>query len=166
MNKEPTAIILMGVSGCGKSSVGKMLSGQTGWPIYDGDDFHPKANLDKMAQGIPLNDEDRQPWLETLHHLILLSLREGNSLIVACSALKKSYRDILRKGLADKIVFVYLKGSFSLIYTRMQQRDDHYMKAEMLRSQFEALQEPQNAIEIKISKSVSEITQEIINSIK
>jgi carbohydrate kinase (thermoresistant glucokinase family) len=162
MNKETKAVILMGVSGCGKSSVGKMLSEETGWPFYDGDDFHPEANVAKMAEGIPLNDADRQPWLESLHQLIKSSLRQERPLIVACSALKKSYRDILRGDLADQVVFIHLKGSFRLIYTRMQQRDDHYMKAEMLRSQYETLQKPRNAIEINIDKSVPEITQQII----
>jgi len=107
----PTALILMGVSGCGKTSIGELLSQELGWPFYDGDDFHPPANVAKMAAGIPLDDADRQPWLQTLHDLIHQHLAAGKSILLACSALKGAYRHTLA---ADNpgSVFVYLKGDF------------------------------------------------------
>jgi gluconokinase len=155
------SVILMGVSGCGKTSVGEGLSEALGWPFYDGDDFHPQANIDKMAQGIPLNDEDRQPWLVKLHQLIAEHLDTDRSLIVASSALKAKYRQTLR-GDRKEIVFVHLKGNFNLIYARMKERSGHYMKAEMLRSQFRDLEEPEDSIIISIEKSVRQIVEEIM----
>ncbi|MBN2044238.1 MAG: gluconokinase [Anaerolineales bacterium] len=155
------AIIVMGVSGCGKSSVGRGLSRALGWPFYDGDNYHPQANLDKMARGIPLTDADRQPWLEALHNLIVENLSEGRSLILACSALKESYRRILQGGRTD-VRFVHLEGSFELIQARMQQRSGHYMKAGMLRSQFEALEPPKEAFVFSIEPPVSEIVDKIV----
>ncbi len=159
------AIILMGVSGCGKSRVGEELSKALNWAFYDGDDFHPQANVAKMAQGFPLNDDDRQPWLKRLHTLIVEHLDRGQSLLVACSALKAKYRNTL-KGSREDVIFVYLKGSFELIFARMQQRDGHYMKAEMLRSQFDDLEEPQNTLAVAIDQPVSEIVGEIIENLK
>jgi gluconokinase len=154
------AVILMGVSGCGKTCVGEGLSEALGWPFYDGDDYHPQTNIDKMAQGIPLNDADRQPWLVKLHQIIIEHLDANRSLIVASSALKARYRKILRGG-RDEVVFVHLKGDFEIIYTRMRQRSGHYMKAEMLRSQFRDLEEPEDAFTISIEKSVGRIVEEI-----
>lgn len=159
-----TAIILMGVSGCGKTEVGKGLSETLDWPFYDGDDFHPQANIDKMSQGIPLNDDDRRPWLERLHALIVERLDRNESLIVASSALKAKYRQILR-GDRESVKFVHLVGSFDLIFTRMQQRSGHYMKAEMLQSQFADLEPPQHALTISIDKQVGEIVAEIIEKL-
>ncbi|MBN1230295.1 MAG: gluconokinase [Anaerolineales bacterium] len=158
------AIIVMGVSGCGKSSVGQALSEKSGWPFYDGDDFHPQANITKMAAGVPLNDEDRQPWLETLHELIMNHLNEHKSLIVACSALKKHYRDLLR-GDEKKVFFVHLKGDFDLIFSRMQAREGHYMKVDMLRSQFATLEEPQNALTVSIQLPIKEIVEVIYQQV-
>lgn len=152
----PTAIILMGVSGCGKTSVGEALSDKLDWPFYDGDDFHPLSNINKMASGISLNDIDRQPWLERLHRLITAELGKSRSLLVACSALKKGYREILRGDL-DDVQFVHLEGSFDLIYSRIQKRGDHYMREEMLRSQFKILEPPENAISLSIEKSIQQI---------
>jgi gluconokinase len=159
--RKPRAIILMGVSGCGKTSVGKALSTALCWPFFDGDDFHPEENIAKMSQGIPLDDADRQPWLENLNQLVADHLMEESPLIVACSALKQRYREILQ-GADNDLVFVYLEGSFNLIYARIQQRESHYMKAEMLLSQFQSLEEPQNAITVNIQKDVPEIVAEII----
>ena len=158
------AIILMGVSGCGKSSVGNALSETLGWPFFDGDDFHPQANIDKMASGIPLNDTDRQPWLESLHQLIQENLDKQQSLIAACSALKAKYRQILQGDRKEEVFFVHLVGSFDLIFSRIQNRSDHYMGAEMLRSQFKALEKPINALTVSIDRSVSQIVKEIIET--
>lgn len=155
-----TAIVLMGVSGCGKTSVGEALSEKLGWPFYDGDDFHPQANISKMAQGVPLDDDDRQPWLERLHALIAEQLDAGRSLIVASSALKESYRQTLQGG-REEVKFVHLTGSFDLIFARMKARSDHYMKAEMLQSQFADLEPPRNALSVPIDQPVSAIVEGI-----
>jgi gluconokinase len=156
-----TAIILMGVSGCGKTSVGQALPEALGWPFYDGDDFHPQANIDKMSKGSPLDDSDRQPWLELLHQLIADHLDSDRSLIMACSALKAKYRQTLR-GRLESILFVHLAGSFELIYSRMRNREGHYMKADMLRSQFDGLELPEEALQLSVEASVSQIVEDII----
>lgn len=154
-------IIVMGVSGCGKSSVGKALADSLGWDFYDADDFHPPENVAKMADGVPLDDSDRAPWLASLHELISSSLKADQPGVLACSALKESYRQQLLDG-NDGVQIVYLKGSFDLIWSRMKKRTDHYMKPHMLESQFETLEEPSKALTIDISKSVDEIVREVI----
>lgn len=165
MSNHPKAVVLMGVSGCGKTSVGKRLSQLLGWPFYDGDDFHPQENVAKMAAGVPLNDDDRAPWLTALRDLIADHLQQGQSMLLACSALKQRYRDQLANG-NPGTVFVYLKGDFDLIFSRMQARSGHYMKAEMLRSQFQALEEPDNAICVNITQKVEQITDQIIQILR
>jgi len=155
--------ILMGVSGCGKSSVGEALAKELGWDFYDADDFHPPENVAKMASGTPLNDSDRAPWLATLHDLISSSLEADRPGVLACSALKERYRQQLLAGNQDAQI-VYLKGSYDLIWSRMEKRKDHYMKPHMLQSQFDALEEPTDAITVDISTSVDEIVQEILSS--
>ena len=157
--------IVMGVSGCGKSSVGKALAERLGWDFYDADDFHPPENVAKMVNGIPLDDSDRAPWLATLHDLISSSLKADQPGVLACSALKERYRQQLLKD-NDDVQFVYLKGSYDLIWSRMSKRQDHYMKPQMLKSQFEALEEPTNALTMDISKSVDEIVGDILKSMK
>ncbi|MBT3389019.1 MAG: gluconokinase [Chloroflexi bacterium] len=151
----------MGVSGCGKTTVGTALAERLGWNFYDADDFHPPENVAKMASGIPLNDADRYPWLVVLHDLISTSLEKGKPGVLACSALKESYREILLKN-NENVQIVYLKGSFNLILSRMQARSSHYMKPEMLQSQFDALEEPEMAITVPISVSVNEIVSYIV----
>ena len=121
---QPQALILMGVSGSGKTVVGELLSQKLGWPFFDGDDFHPKENVDKMAAGIPLDDDDRTPWLLNLHDLIADHLAERKSLLLACSALKQTYRDLLLEGNPNTL-FIHLKGDFGLIMSRMQVRSGH-----------------------------------------
>jgi gluconokinase len=154
-----TVYIIMGVSGCGKSSVGQSLAEQRGVPFYDGDDFHPPENVAKMSNGIPLNDDDRRPWLARLHDLIADHLTRDASAVLACSALKRTYRDQLREGNAG-VQFVYLDGDFDLIWGRMSDREGHYMKASMLESQFEALEPPtpdEGAWHIPIQDTVAEV---------
>ena len=158
MSNLPQALVLMGVSGCGKTSVGERLSKVLGWPFFDGDNFHPRENVAKMAQGNPLNDDDRKPWLANLNDLIGAHFRDGKSLILACSALKQSYRDQLSEGNPGTVI-IYLKGDFDLIFERMAARQGHYMKAAMLRSQFEALEEPTEAVAIDINQNLDEIVQ-------
>ena len=153
--------VVMGVSGCGKSSVGEALANQLGWDFYDADDFHPPENVSKMASGTPLNDSDRAPWLATLHDLISSNLTRNQPGVLACSALKERYRQQLLDG-NPNVQIVYLKGSYDLIWSRMEKRTDHYMKPHMLRSQFDALEEPTDALTVDISVSVDEIVQEIL----
>jgi gluconokinase len=155
--------IVMGVSGCGKSSVGSALAKHLRWDFYDADDFHPPENVTKMASGTPLDDTDRAPWLAALHDLISASLKADRPGVLACSALREHYRQRLMDG-NQGVQIVYLKGSYDLIWSRMEERTDHYMKPHMLRSQFEALEEPTNALSIDISLSVDDIVQEILKA--
>jgi len=156
--------IVMGVSGCGKTSVGEALAKELGWDFYDADDFHPPENVAKMASGIPLNDSDRAPWLATLHDLISSSLKADRPGVLACSALKERYRKQLLDG-NEGVRIVYLKGTYELIWSRMSARKDHYMKPQMLQSQFDALEEPTDALTVDISVSVDEIVQKIISTL-
>ena len=152
-------VLLMGVSGSGKTTVGKLLASNLGWKFEDADLFHSPANIKKMSQGIPLTDEDRQPWLASMASAIRDWLNHSENVILACSALKQKYRDQL---LIDRRVrLVYLRGSFELILSRMQQRGSHYMKPDMLRSQFQALEEPPDAITVDITPPPADITLQI-----
>jgi len=153
--------IVMGVSGCGKSSVGKALAENLGWDFFDADNFHPPENVAKMASGTPLDDSDRAPWLDSLHNLISSSLKAGKPGVLACSAPKQRYRQQLMEG-NDGVQLVYLKGSYDLIWARMTARKEHYMKPNMLKSQFEILEEPANAFTADISLSIDEIVQDIL----
>jgi gluconokinase len=157
--------VVMGVSGCGKTTVGEALAAHLNCPFYDGDDFHSPENVAKMASGVPLNDTDRAPWLASLADLIRDHLARGETAVLASSALKKRYRDQLR--VDDRVRFIFLDGDFDLIWGRMQARQDHYMKAEMLRSQFDALERPDEnvAIRIDIDQDVSDILQQVIEAI-
>ncbi|MCA9837120.1 MAG: gluconokinase [Trueperaceae bacterium] len=158
------ALVIMGVSGSGKSTIGELLSEQLGWPFLDGDKYHPEANVAKMSAGHPLNDDDRRPWLERLHALIREHLDRGASVIIGCSALKESYRKIL-KGELDNVRFVFLEGSYDLILERMQARQ-HFMKPKMLKSQFETLEPPQEAITVSIAEPAEQVTERIISKLK
>ena len=164
-NKKKFVLVIMGVSGCGKSTIGRALANKLGWSFIDGDSYHPQENVDKMTSGIPLIDEDRTPWLENLNKLINDQLRNDKSLLLACSALKDQYRQILKGGNPD-VSFVYLKGNFELINARLQSRPGHYMKPKMLQSQFDDLEEPQDALVIDVVKSVPQIVDEISKKLK
>lgn len=154
----------MGVSGCGKTTVGMLLSERTGLAYYDADDFHSRSNIDKMSNNMPLTDADRMPWLQTLAENIESWEAEGGA-ILACSALKEQYREMLVSK-ADHISWVYLSGSFDLIRSRMETRGGHYMKASLLRSQFEALEVPDYGLHIGIDKAPQEIVDLIISKLK
>jgi gluconokinase len=158
-------LIVMGVSGCGKTSVGQSLARSLGWEFYDADDFHPPENVVKMANGTPLDDSDRVPWLASLHELISSSLKAERPGVLACSALKERYRRQLMDG-NEGTQIVYLKGRYDLIWSRMSVRKDHYMKPQMLKSQFETLEEPSSALTVDISMSVDEIVQEILKKMQ
>ena len=153
--------VIIGVAGSGKTSVGKALASYLGWDFYDADDFHPQENVAKMANGIPLDDSDRAMWLASLHDLIRSCLTRNRPGVLACSALKENYRQQLLEG-NDGAQIVHLKGSYDLIWSRMSSRKDHYMKPEMLQSQFDTLEEPANALTVDISLPVYEILQVIL----
>ena len=156
-------IVVMGVSGCGKTTIGQQLAERLGWPFFDGDVFHPPANIDKMSRGIPLNDEDRSGWLAAIADRMRELNAANQSGVFACSALKQKYRDQLRVN--DQVHFVYLRGSYDLIWSRMQQRPGHYMKPAMLASQFEALEEPHEALTLDIVQPPAQIIERIIQTL-
>ncbi len=153
-------IIVMGVSGSGKTTIGQRLAQDLNWPFYDADNFHPQANVEKMSRGIPLNDIDRAPWIMALQRLIGDCIREGRSAILACSALKQIHRDPLMKNLHETRL-VYLKGDYDLLRKRMDERQHHFMKADLLRSQFEALEEPCGAVVVDVSLEMDTTVRQI-----
>ncbi|WP_244462112.1 NADP-dependent phosphogluconate dehydrogenase [Wocania ichthyoenteri] len=157
-------IFIMGVSGSGKSTIGKLLAQELNIPFFDGDDFHSKNNIKKMANGQPLNDEDRQDWLEALNDLAKKQLTK-NSCIIVCSALKQTYRDILSFDIESKTKWVYLSGSFNQIYNRINKRPDHFMPSELLQSQFNILENPKKALQIDISLAPENIIKTIKNEL-
>lgn len=153
-------IVIMGVCGCGKSTVGAMIANEIGATFIDGDDLHPRANIEKMQSGNPLNDEDRKPWLERISDVFFSIARRNKSCVIACSALKKSYRDEIRK--SGDIIFIHLHGSKELIKQRMSKRSGHYMKDNMIDSQFSTLEFPNDedkVINIEITPPVGEIVE-------
>jgi gluconokinase len=158
-------VIVMGVAGCGKTTIGQALAQRLGWDFYDADDFHPPENIDKMANGIALDDSDRAPWLARLHDLISSSLMGDRPGVLACSALKEPYRLQLLAGNED-VQVIYLKGTYDLVWSRLSARKDHYMKPHMLQSQFETLEEPTNALVVDISLPANDIVQEILKQLK
>jgi carbohydrate kinase (thermoresistant glucokinase family) len=158
-------IILMGVSGCGKSTVGRLLASRLGLPFHDADNFHPKANVEKMRSGVPLTDKDRKPWLENLN-ASMKEWNKENGAVLACSALKKSYRNCLRQDFNDtEIVFIFLDGSKNLIAERLQKRKGHYMPPDLLDSQFDALEEPGRGLRVTIEPNAEEITEKIVSKL-
>lgn len=157
-------ILVMGVSGCGKSLIGSRIAKALDLQFFDGDDFHPETNVEKMRQGIPLTDEDRQGWLETLNQQFI----SQPSAVIACSALKPQYRDTLRKN-NEELVIVYLQGSFDTIWNRHKNRENHYFNGEqMLKSQFEALVEPQEdeALFVDIAQDVEQVVESALALLK
>ena len=165
MNKSETGIfIVMGVSGCGKSTVGKQLAKELKVPFFDGDDYHSKSNVDKMSKGNPLTDRDRTGWLRSLNKLAKETLTKGA--VIGCSALKQRYRDLLSHAIENETIFVYLEGTYEEIYHRMQKRSDHFMPAELLKSQFEALEPPQESIRVSIAQTPNQIVSAILKTIK
>ena len=155
-------VIVMGVAGCGKTTVGRLLAEIIGGRFFDGDEFHSSESVEKMRQGIPLTDEDRQPCFQALRKIIEQNLEKKELTVISCSALKQTYRQFLQKN--DKQVkFVYLKGSYSLIEKRMQKRRGHYFSPQLLQSQFDILEEPKNALEVSIEappESIVNVIQE------
>lgn len=158
-------VIVMGVTGAGKTTIGRALATALGWEFHDGDDLHSEANKLKMRSGIALDDADRAPWLAAIRKLILAMLSEGRDGVVACSALKQSYRDeIVVDPKAVKIV--YLKGSKEMIAERLRNRGAHFMDPDLLQSQFDTLEEPRDAIVVDIAAAPEAIVNEIVAALE
>jgi len=155
-------IIVFGVSGAGKTTVGKLLAQELGWQFLEADDFHSAANIVKMRSGRPLTDEDRWPWLDRLRDQIEQLLSAGENAVLACSALKRAYRDRLR--VSDEVKFVFLRGDYALVEKQLRSRRGHFMNAGLLQSQFDELEEPQadeRAITVALGRAPEEIVEEI-----
>lgn len=152
-------VIVMGTTGSGKTTIGTLLAKRLGCEFVDADDFHPPANVEKMKHGIPLTDADREPWLKALHDKIVEWTAEKRNVVLACSALRRSYRDELRA--SPDVKFVYLKGSYELFSQRVLARKGHFAKQDLLASQFATLEEPTDAITMDATKSPEQIVSEV-----
>ncbi len=155
----------MGVSGSGKSTIGKLLAEKLGIPFFDGDDYHPAENISKMKAGVPLTDEDRYSWLIKLHDIALDKVNHGGC-IIACSALKESYRKILMNGIENNFAWIFLEGTYDLIQNRLQERSTHFMPVKLLASQFDTLEIPAYAIRIAIDEKLDTIIENILNHLE
>ncbi|QLB12497.1 gluconate kinase (SKI family) [Bisgaardia hudsonensis] len=167
--KKGKVFIFMGVSSTGKTSIGTEVAKRLKMKFIDGDDLHPRANILKMSQGIPLNDEDRVPWLERINDAAFSLEQKNENGIIVCSALKKSYRDLIRQG-NQNISFIFLHGDFDLVLQRMELRKGHFMKADMLKSQFDTLEIPQenesDVIFVDISRSFEDVIYDCVENIE
>ena len=155
-------VIVIGVSGAGKTTIGKLLAEELGWKFYEADDFHPRANIEKMHSGRPLTDEDRWPWLKLLREQITRSLAAKENAVLACSALKHVYRERLR--VSDDVKFVFLRGDYALIENQLRRRRGHFMNPALLQSQFADLEEPQpneDVLTIDLGRSPQKLVKEI-----
>ena len=149
----------MGTTGAGKTTIGTMLATQLNWQFADADTFHPPANIEKMSRGIPLTDADRAPWLEAMRKAILEWIAAGKNVVLACSALKRAYRDKLRP--SPEVKIVYLKGDYALFAERIRHRHGHFAGEQILAGQFADLEEPEDAITIDAARPPDEIVAEI-----
>src|SRR4030095_7800634 len=161
---RPPVIYIMGVSGSGKTTIGKKLSEKMKIPFFDADDFHSPANKEKMKEGRPLTDDDRAEWLISLNALAQKQMKT-TGVIIACSALKEKYRKVLSDGITVPPVWIFLKGGYDLIRKRMESRTNHFMPPAMLSSQFDALEIPEECITFDVSKDPDEIVEAIISTI-
>ena len=158
-------LVLFGVSGSGKTTIGRLLAQELDWNFYDADDFHPTSNVEKMRQGLPLAEANRWPWLERLRELLTQGIARKEELILACSALKEEYRKYLH--INDEIKWIFLKGEYQLIADRIQDRRGHFMNPNLLRDQFEVLEEPRgNAVVIDIAADPTTIVERIRNKLR
>jgi len=166
-NNNPVVIIICGVTGAGKTTIGQLLAQELGWEFYDADDFHSTANIAKMEARVPLTDEDREPWLDKLREFIKKCLLAGKNAVLACSALKKAYRDRLR--VSEGVKFVFLRGSRKRIVDQLRRRRGHFMNPALLSSQFEDLEEPQpseHALSLELGRSPREPVELIKTKLK
>lgn len=154
-------VVLMGVSGSGKTTVGRLLARRLGWDFVEADDYHPAANVEKMRVGVPLTDEDRRPWLAAMKRRFDEACARGENVVVACSALKHAYQEYLERDDSACVKYVYLHGSPELIRQRLAARKGHFMNPTLLPSQFEALEPPAGALEVDVSPPPDEIAAEI-----
>ena len=155
-------LIIFGVSGAGKTTVGKLLARELGWSFIEADDFHPAANIEKMRSGHPLTDKDRWPWLEQLRQQIERSFSAGENAVLACSTLKRAYRDRLR--VSDEVKFVFLSGDYALVEKQLRSRHGHFMNADLLQSQVNDLEKPEpheNVLTIELGRTPEEIVERI-----
>lgn len=157
-------IVLMGVSGAGKTTVGRRLADRLGWAFHDGDDAHPAANVRKMAAGTPLTDEDRRPWLGRIHRLIARHEEDRTSAVIACSALKRSYRRLLLEGTRETRV-VYLRGRRELLERRLTRRTGHFFDPGLLASQLATLEEPRNAVTVDAEGDLEQVTAAVADAL-
>ena len=154
-------VVLMGVSGSGKTTIGKILAGKLGWPFVEGDDYHPAANVEKMRAGTPLTDEDRRPWLAALRERVDRACTTGENIVLACSALKHAYQDYLERHDPACVHYVYLHGSEELIKKRLAARKGHFMNPALLHSQFETLEPPAEAVRVDVAGSPEDVADEV-----
>lgn len=155
-------VIVFGVSGAGKTTIGKLLAEELGWQFYEADDFHPRSNIEKMRRGRPLTDEDRWPWLERLREQLTRSVAAKENAVLACSALKRAYRERLR--VSDDVKFVFLRGDYALIAEQLCHRRGHFMNPTLLKSQFADLEEPksdEDVLTIELGRTPEELVKEI-----
>lgn len=164
VSKHPKIIILMGITGAGKTTIGRLLAAELGWQFFDGDDFHPPGNIAKMFSGIPLTDADREPWLAALNNILREHSHAENGVVMACSALKASYRDRLIEGV-ESVIFIYLKADEDVLARRLAQRTNHFMPANLLYTQLDILEEPTGAFELDASLSPTQLVSDIIAGI-
>ena len=161
---RPVVLVFMGVSGSGKTTVGSLFAKKTGAAFYEGDEFHPPGNIDKMRRGVPLTDDDRAKWLQTLRSIITRSLEKGTFTVIACSALKAAYRDLLQGG-DSRVRFVFLTGSRAVLEERLKNRRNHFMPASLLDSQLATLEPPADALTFSCEKSPEEIATALIQAL-
>ncbi|MFP4364465.1 MAG: gluconokinase [Spirochaetia bacterium] len=157
-------IIVMGVSGTGKTTIGKALAKKLDADFYDADDYHPKENKEKMASRKPLNDEDRKPWLRRLSRLIKNHLETNTTMVLACSALKKKYRNTLHAS-DPQVTLIFLTADYEVLKSRLQNRDSHFFPAELINSQLETLEKPEDALEIDVSACRETVLENIVNTL-
>jgi gluconokinase len=167
MSRKPMHVVVMGVSATGKTTVAEQLAEELDCEFIDGDSLHPRQNIEKMEHGIPLTDEDRWPWLQAIAELVAVRDHEGTSTVVTCSALKRSYRDVLRD--AAPTFFVHLHAPFEVLEQRMQLRTKHFMPTSLLRSQFDTLEDlddDEDGVVVDVSAPVDEVVEEAVNAVR
>lgn len=167
--KKGYSFVFMGVSSTGKSTIGSMVAQQLKSKFIDGDDLHPRANIEKMKSGSPLNDDDRAPWLQRINDAAFSIEQKSETGVIVCSALKRKYRDLIRKG-NQKMFFVYLHGDFELVLKRMQSRKEHFMPVELLKSQFDTLEIPHDdetdVLVVSIDGNMNEVVDRCLSAIE